>query len=88
MRCVRKVDLVKRVAKEAGITNKAASLTVSLIFEALRETVLDQKSFVIPGVGTVTGYLRPAKMGRDPRNGEMILFKEKLVVRIKSYLKE
>jgi DNA-binding protein HU-beta len=81
-------ELIRRVAQGAGITNKAANTAINLIYEVLRETVGNQQSFVIPGVGTVSGRMRPEKWGRDPRNGNPILYKPKLIVKIKSYYKE
>lgn len=85
---ISRAEFVKIVAKEAGITQKAANITINLIYETLRQTVADQKSFVIPRVGTVKGILRPAKMGRNPKTGKPIMLREKLVVKIKSYFKE
>jgi nucleoid DNA-binding protein len=88
MNIVTRREMVKKVAEEAGITNKAANTTINLIFDILRDTVAQQKAFVIPGVGTIKGYLRPEKLGRDPRNGNTIVYKEKLQARMKSYFRK
>jgi nucleoid DNA-binding protein len=82
-----RLEMIKLVSEESGITSKAANKAINLIFDLLHNAVANQRSFVIPGVGTVRGYLRPPKMVIDPRNGQKIMSKEKLVVKISSYFK-
>lgn len=86
-RVVLKIDLAREIAPQAGITVKAAMTTIGLIFERLRKTVGDQQAFMIPGVGTVKGVLRPRKMGTNPKTQERVMLKEKLIVKIKSHYK-
>lgn len=88
MNVVTRAEMVKKISEEAGITHKAANTTISLIYDLMRDTVAEQKAFVIPGVGTIYGFLRPQKMGRDPRNGNVIVCKEKMQAKMKSYFKK
>lgn len=84
---VKRADMVSIIAKEAQITTKAANTTINLIYEFLRKTVSEEKAFVIPNVGVVKGFMRPARTGINPKTGEKIFIKEKLAVKIRSHLK-
>lgn len=88
MSAIQKSEITKRIAKEAGITNFAARTAINILYDIFRETVGEQKSFVIPGVGTVRGEMRPEKMGRDPRDGSPVLCKAKIVAKMKGYYRK
>lgn len=80
--------MVKVVAEQSHITHKAAGVAIDTLFELLYNTVVDGNSFILPGLGSVSGRMRGERIGVDPRNGKTILCKEKFLVRFKSYFKQ
>jgi nucleoid DNA-binding protein len=86
-RTISRIEMIKLVSNEACITRKAANKAINVIFDLIHTTVGEQNTFVIPKVGTVTGKIKPVREGTDPRNGQRIVLKEKLVVQIKNYYK-
>lgn len=79
---LKKCDIVREIAIEAGITHKAAKIAVNGIYNILHRAVGEQKTFKIPEVGTVKGYLRPAKYFYNPMTKEKVWSDEKLMVKI------
>lgn len=84
---VTKPEMVRMIAKEARITGKAAAVAIDMFYNILRDTVESEKAFLIPGVGTVSGHYRAPMVCKDPRNGKIIMSREKLVVKITSSVK-
>jgi nucleoid DNA-binding protein len=83
-----RTEMINRISKESGVTKKAAKQSIDIVFDVFKKTLENQKSFVIPTLGIFTGYLRPEKMVKDPRNGTMILGKPKWFIKTKAYIKK
>jgi nucleoid DNA-binding protein len=85
---IRKTELVRKIANDSNITIPAARIALNVVFEILHKTVTQEKSFMIPNVGTLYGYTRPERKGRNPYINESIIIKEKKIARFRSHFKE
>lgn len=75
-----KTDLVSQIAKDAGITQKAAALAVKAVVGAVEECLKGQEGMIrIPDLGTFKISKRSARVGVNPRTGEKINIPETVV---------
>ena len=73
-----KGDLVKEVAKVVS-TKKAARAAVDCIFSNITQSLKKKKPVTLVGFGTFGVSKRKARKGRNPRTGEAIKIKAKVV---------
>jgi DNA-binding protein HU-beta len=67
-----KTQLVRHLAEELEVNNKAAAAFLdTLATTAVKETK-KQGVFVLPGLGRLKKVQRKARMGRNPQTGEPI----------------
>lgn len=68
-----KTDLVSKIAKEAGITQKAADAVLKIIVDSIHEALKSpEKQIRIPDLGTFKISQRKARTGVNPRTGQKI----------------
>lgn len=67
-----KKDIIDRVAEETGLTKKAASDAVSVVFAEITDTLIAGGELSINGFGKFEAVEKPAHQARNPRSGEMI----------------
>lgn len=67
-----KAELVTKVAKDAEISKKAASVAVDSIIEGIKGAVKGGESVTLVGFGTFKLTQRAAREGRNPRTGKKI----------------
>jgi DNA-binding protein HU-beta len=80
-----KGDLIKYVAKRAGLTNEKASEAVEAVLTGVRHGVSSDGETKILGFGTFKNTVRKAREGRNPATGAVINIPEKNVVKFKPY---
>jgi len=77
MATMTKTQLVRHLAEELEVNNKAAAA----FLEALADTAIKETKkngvFVLPGLGRLKKVHRKARMGRNPQTGEPISIKAK-----------
>lgn len=78
-----KEELVKVVAKEAGITLAAAEAAVNTVKDAMVGTLKGFGRFQFSGVGIFSMVRRAARQGRNPQDGSTISIPEKWAVKFK-----
>lgn len=76
-----KSDIIDAVAKETGITKKAASAALDTLTGLVYKNA--KNGITIPGLGKFTVAQRKARTGRNPQTGETIKIKAKKVVKFK-----
>jgi DNA-binding protein HU-beta len=74
-----KADLVSRIAKDAGISQKAADMVLSAFINAVHDCLKEEGLIRIPDLGTFKVTKRNARTGVNPRTGEKIEIPEALV---------
>lgn len=75
-----KTDLVARMAKDAGISQKAAGLVLKAVVGAIQDSLNTAEGQIrIPELGTFKVSKRSARTGVNPRTGEKIQIPETVV---------
>ncbi len=67
-----KADFIKKVAEQAGVTNKQADLVLSAIVSSLHDVLKAGDEVTIPELGKFSREERAARKGRNPSTGEEI----------------
>jgi len=76
-------ELIKQMAKDAGISNHAARKAVRSIIDGITGTLAIENKVSLSGFGTFSTSRRKAHMGRNPMTGEPIRIAARNVVRFK-----
>lgn len=79
-----KAALVDKIARDAGITKKAAELTLGSFVAGVRESLKKGKEVTLVGFGTFAVARRAARSGRNPRTGEVVKIKAAKVPRFRA----
>lgn len=67
-----KMDLVNKVAEQAGLKKKDAEAAVNSVFSAIEDALSAGEKVQIIGFGTFETRSRSARSGRNPQTGETI----------------
>jgi DNA-binding protein HU-beta len=80
-----KVELVEKMAKDAGITKVAAGAALASFIEGVTKALKKKDGKVtLVGFGTFSKSHRKARKGRNPQTGETIKIKASNVVKFKA----
>jgi DNA-binding protein HU-beta len=66
-----KTQLIEKIGAEIG-DKKAAAVAVDALVDAITTTVADGEKVTIPGFGSFSRALRPARDARNPSTGETV----------------
>ena len=72
---MKKIDFVKLVADKADMTQKDINSVMEAFEEVMMEEIFAKEDSVRLGIGTFSGYTKPAtkeRTGRNPATGETI----------------
>jgi DNA-binding protein HU-beta len=64
--------LVDTLDDRTTLTRKQSGEAVAVLFDLVVEALKDNKKVNMPGLGTVTPKVRPARIYRNPKTGELI----------------
>lgn len=67
-----KTDLIKKVAAENGLTQKAAAAVVNCVFDSIMDSLAAREPVSVFGFGNFTCKHRDARTGRNPSTGKTI----------------
>jgi len=67
-----KQELIKKIAADAGLTQKQAAAALEATVSAIENTVADGKKVSLIGFGTFESKKREARTSRNPRTGEAV----------------
>jgi DNA-binding protein HU-beta len=73
-----KADLVNDVAKVTG-TKKDSQAAVDCVFDTITNALKDENQVTVVGFGTFKVSNRKARTGRNPKTGEAITIKARIV---------
>lgn len=65
-------ELIEKVSKKVGLTKKAATEAVAVIFVAIKDALSKGDKVVVTGFGTFRVRNRAARKGRNPQTGSSI----------------
>ena len=72
-----KSDMINKIAKDAGITKKAAKSAIESFIDMTRKEVKAGRPFRVAGLGTFALKKSKARKGVNPATGEPIKIKAK-----------
>ena len=67
-----KQELIKKVAADAGLTQKQAAAALESTIAAVKETVAAGDKVQLIGFGTFDSKKREARQGRNPQTGKAV----------------
>ncbi|MCR4608032.1 MAG: HU family DNA-binding protein [Oscillospiraceae bacterium] len=67
-----KTDLIKKVAAENGLTQKAATAVVNCVFDSIVDSLAAREPVSVFGFGNFSCKHRDARTGRNPATGKAI----------------
>jgi DNA-binding protein HU-beta len=67
-----KTELIKKVAAENGLSQKAAAAAVDSVLTSITDSLAAREPVTLIGFGTFTCRHRDARVGRNPANGKQI----------------
>ena len=70
-----KTDLIKKVAAENGLTQKAATAVVNSVLGSIVDSLAKKEPVALFGFGTFNCKHRDARTGRNPATGKKIKIK-------------
>jgi len=81
---VNKADLIEAVAKEAGLSKRAAGDAIDSVISNVTKTLKKGGEVTLIGFGTFGISKRAARTGRNPQTGATIKIKAKKVPRFRA----
>jgi integration host factor subunit beta len=82
-RVVTKKEIVKTISEEIGLTQLKTKEIVQKTFDAIVETLVDDRRIELRNFGVFEVKKRAARKARNPRTGEKVFVPEKFVVTFK-----
>jgi nucleoid DNA-binding protein len=80
---VTKKEIVKTISEEIGLTQLKTKEIVQKTFDAIVETLVEEKRIELRNFGVFEVKRRAARKARNPRTGEKVYVAEKYVVTFK-----
>jgi integration host factor subunit beta len=80
---VTKKEIVKTISEEIGLTQLKTKEIVQKTFDAIVETLVDEKRIELRNFGVFEVKKRAARKARNPRTGEKVFVPAKFVVTFK-----
>jgi DNA-binding protein HU-beta len=79
-----KAELVAKMAKGSGMTQRAAEVALESILKSIRDSLKKGKKVTLVGFGTFSVAKRAARNGRNPQTGRAIRIPAAKVPRFKA----
>ena len=80
---VTKKEIVKTISEEIGLTQLKTKEIVQKTFDAIVDTLVEEKRIELRNFGVFEVKKRAARKARNPRTGEKVFVEEKFVVTFK-----
>jgi integration host factor subunit beta len=78
-----KKEIVKKIAEQSGISRQVALEAVQMVFDGIRETLVDEGRIELRNFGVFEVKRRRVRKARNPRTGESVSVPERRVVTFK-----
>lgn len=77
-------DIVNNVSGAFDVSKKDAKAMVDFVVEQIVNSIINEKSAKITGLGKFTLVTKPARKGRNPKTGEAVEVQAKNVIKFKT----
>jgi DNA-binding protein HU-beta len=81
---MKKIELVEKVAEEAGLTKADATRAIDATINAITAALVKGDKVPVVGFGTFAVSTRAAREGRNPRTGETVKIAARKAVTFKA----
>jgi integration host factor subunit beta len=78
-----KKDIAKKISEQSGIPHLLALEALQMVFDGIRETLLEEGRIELRNFGISEVKRRRARKARNPRTGESVSVPERTVVTFK-----
>jgi nucleoid DNA-binding protein len=78
-----KKEIAKKISEQSGITHSLAKEAVQMVFDGIRETLLNEGRIELRNFGIFEVKKRRARKARNPRTGESVSVPRRRVVTFK-----
>jgi nucleoid DNA-binding protein len=78
-----KKEIVKKISEQSGISRLVALEAVQMVFDGIRETLVQEGRIELRNFGVFEVKRRRARKARNPRTGEAVSVPERSVVTFK-----
>ena len=78
-----KKEIVRSISEELGLTQLRTKEIVQKTFDAIIETLVEEKRIELRNFGVFEVKCRAARKARNPRSGDEVMVEEKYVVTFK-----
>ena len=78
-----KKEIAKKISEQSGISRQVALETVQMVFDGIRETLVEEGRIELRNFGVFEVKRRRARKARNPRTGETIPVPKRSVVTFK-----
>jgi integration host factor subunit beta len=79
-----KKEIAKMISEQSGITVLLALEAVQMVFDGIRETLVDEGRIELRNFGVFEVKRRRARQARNPRTGEKVKVPPRMVVTFKA----
>ena len=81
---MRKIELARRIAEDTELTYTKAEEAVDAILDAIKTSLAAGESVILRRFGTFDVRAKEARVGRNPKTGEVATVSARRVVRFRS----
>ena len=67
-----KDQIIKKIADDAGLTQKDAKVALNAVIEAITESLINKDKVTFTGFGTFSVVQRKARKGKNPKTMQVI----------------
>ena len=67
-----KDQIIKKIAEDAGMTQKDAKVALTAVIEAITESLIKKDKVTFTGFGTFSVVQRKARKGKNPKTMQVI----------------
>ncbi|MDR3244219.1 MAG: HU family DNA-binding protein [Elusimicrobiota bacterium] len=69
---VKKPDVIRLVAKTAGLTQSEISTAIKALIKVIQDTLVKGELISLSGLGSFRTKARKARIGRNPKTGDIV----------------
>ena len=78
-----KAELVEKVANQINLTKKQTEVVVNTVFSSITDSLAEGKKVELRGFGSFRIRQRNARIGRNPKNSQLVQIPEKKAIKWK-----
>ncbi len=78
-----KSEVINQIVIKTGNSQAAVNRLLNAFFSTIKDSLKNENTVTLIGFGTFSTSIRTARMGRNPRTGEIIKIRESKILRFR-----